>query len=107
MDFWTIFRATGLDLAGPAASVGKRPVQSPYGHGWGYSGYFHFFPNTERGIPGNKQVHKLPKFMQTLNDSMYRDLEKVAKQRGITVQELIRAVILPDWLSKEEHGKKH
>ena len=49
----------------------------------------------------------MPKFMQTLNDSMYRDLEKVAKQRGITVQELIRAVILPDWLSKEEHGKKH
>jgi len=49
----------------------------------------------------------MPKFMQTLNDTMYRDLEKVAKQRGITVQELIRAVILPDWLSKEEHGKKH
>ncbi len=49
----------------------------------------------------------MPKFMQTLNDSMYRDLEKVAKQRGITVQELIRAVILPDWLSKEDHGKKH
>jgi hypothetical protein len=49
----------------------------------------------------------MPKFMQTLNDSMYRDLEKVAKQRGITVQELIRAVILPDWLSKEDHAKKH
>jgi len=49
----------------------------------------------------------MPKFMQTLNDTMYRDLEKVAKQRGITVQELIRAVILPDWLSKEDHGKKH
>ena len=49
----------------------------------------------------------MPKFMQTLNDTMYKDLEKVAKQRGITVQELIRAVILPDWLNKEEHGKKH
>jgi predicted DNA-binding ribbon-helix-helix protein len=52
-------------------------------------------------------VQQLPKFMQTLNDSMYKDLEKVAKQRGITVQELIRAVILPDWLSKDEHGRKH
>jgi len=49
----------------------------------------------------------MPKFIQTHNDTKYRDLEKVAKQRGITVQELIRAVILPDWLSKEDHGKKH
>ncbi len=52
-------------------------------------------------------MHWLPKFMQTLNDSMYKELEKVAKQRGISVQELIRAVILPDWLSKEEHGRRH
>ena len=53
-------------------------------------------------------MHSLPKFMQTLNDNMFRELEKMAKQRGITVQELIRAVILPEWLVKEEeHGKKH
>jgi predicted DNA-binding ribbon-helix-helix protein len=45
--------------------------------------------------------------MQTLNDNMFKELEKMAKQRGITVQELIRAVILPEWLTKEEeHGKK-
>ncbi len=73
----------------------------------GYIGHFHFFPHADYGISGNRLVHWLPKFMQTLNDSMYKELEKVAKQRGISVQELIRAVILPEWLSKEEHGRRH
>jgi Ribbon-helix-helix protein, copG family len=46
--------------------------------------------------------------MQTLNDNMYKELDRVAKLRGITVQELIRAVILPEWLTREEeHAKKH
>ncbi len=50
----------------------------------------------------------MPKFMQSLNDHMYKELEKLAKQRGITVQELIRAVILPEWLVRqEEREKKH
>ncbi len=37
--------------------------------------------------------------MQTLDDIIYRELEKVAKKRGITIQELIRAVIVPDWVN--------
>jgi len=73
----------------------------------GYIGHFHFFPHADYGISGNRLVHLLPKFMQTMNDSMYKAMEKVAKQRGISVQELIRAVILPEWLSKEEHGRRH
>ena len=44
-------------------------------------------------------VHRLPKFMQTLDDMIYRELEKIAKRRGITIQELIRAVIVPEWIS--------
>ena len=40
----------------------------------------------------------MPKFMQTLDDSVYQKLKEIAKQRGITIQELIRAVIIPDWL---------
>jgi len=48
----------------------------------------------------------LPKFMQTLNDHMYRELEKVAKKRGVTVQELIRAVVLPEWMAKQEEGRE-
>lgn len=41
----------------------------------------------------------MPKFMQTLDDMIYRELEKVAKKRGITIQELIRAVIVPEWIN--------
>ena len=44
-------------------------------------------------------VSRLPKFMQTLDDLIYRELEKIAKRRGITIQELIRAVIVPEWIN--------
>jgi len=44
-------------------------------------------------------VSILPKFMQTLDDVIYRELEKMAKRRGITIQELIRAVIVPEWIN--------
>jgi len=44
----------------------------------------------------------MPKFMQTLDDSVYQKLKEIAKQRGITIQELIRAVIIPEWLEKHE-----
>ena len=37
--------------------------------------------------------------MQTLDDIIYRELEKTAKRRGITIQELIRAVIVPEWIN--------
>ena len=40
-----------------------------------------------------------PKFMQTLDDFIYKELEKIAKKRGITIQELIRAVIVPEWIN--------
>lgn len=44
-------------------------------------------------------VLQLPKFMQTLDDTIYRELEKIAKRRGISIQELIRAVIVPEWVT--------
>lgn len=37
--------------------------------------------------------------MQTLDEIIYRELEKTAKKRGITIQELIRAVIVPEWIN--------
>ncbi len=46
----------------------------------------------------------MPKFMQTLDDIIYRELEKVARKRGITIQELIRAVIVPEWINGHNHG---
>jgi hypothetical protein len=48
-------------------------------------------------------VEKMPrnnkKFMQTLETETYHVIAKEASQRGATVQELLRAVIIPEWLS--------
>ncbi len=41
------------------------------------------------------------KFMQTLDDQVYRELGKFAEQRGVTIQGLIRAVIVPEWISSQ------
>ena len=40
------------------------------------------------------------KFMQSLDPEVYAQLRKVAKERGISMQELIRAVIVPDWMRR-------
>ena len=42
----------------------------------------------------------MPKFMQTLDEEIYKQLQEIASNRGITIQELIRAVIIPDWLKE-------
>jgi predicted DNA-binding ribbon-helix-helix protein len=42
----------------------------------------------------------MPKFMQTLDEEIYNKLQEIANNRGITIQELIRAVIIPDWLKE-------
>lgn len=44
----------------------------------------------------------MSKFMQTLDDEIFNRLQKIANERGITIQELIRAVIIPDWLKQRE-----
>ena len=43
--------------------------------------------------------------MQTLEQEIFDRVTKLAKERGITVQELIRAVIIPKWLQEKE-GKR-
>ncbi len=40
----------------------------------------------------------MAKFMLSLRDENFQLLITEAKDRGITVQELIRAVIIPDWV---------
>jgi predicted DNA-binding ribbon-helix-helix protein len=40
--------------------------------------------------------------MQSLGDSAYTKLRKIADDRDITVQELIRAIVIPDWLKVAE-----
>ena len=43
----------------------------------------------------------MPKFMQTLDQAVYDKLQKISRERGITIQELIRAVIMPEWLKQK------
>ena len=40
----------------------------------------------------------MAKFMATVNEETFRVLAGEAKSRGISVQELLRAVIIPDWV---------
>jgi len=47
-----------------------------------------------------KKVVNMAKFMQSLDDEIYNKLQEIANSRGITIQELIRAVIIPEWLNK-------
>ena len=47
----------------------------------------------------------MSKFMQSLGDAAYTKLRKIADERDITVQELIRAIVIPDWLKiAEKHN---
>ncbi len=38
------------------------------------------------------------KFMQTLDNKHYVQLEILAKKRGITLQQFLRAVVVPEWM---------
>jgi len=46
----------------------------------------------------------LTKFMMSLRDENYRALTGAAIDRGISVQELLRAVIIPDWVKETPRG---
>ncbi len=52
--------------------------------------------------PEAKHLHslgvKLAKFMLSLRDESFELLQTEAEDRGISIQELIRAVIIPDWV---------
>ncbi len=37
------------------------------------------------------------KFMQTLDDEVFADITKIAQGRGITVQQFLRAIVIPEW----------
>jgi len=40
--------------------------------------------------------------MQVLDRAVYLRLKQLAIRRGVTVQELIRVLLIPDWLHEEE-----
>jgi hypothetical protein len=39
--------------------------------------------------------------MQTIGDEMFKELEEIANEKGIRVQTLLRAVIIPEWVQRE------
>ncbi len=43
--------------------------------------------------------------MQSLDPEVYAQLRKMAKERGISMQELIRAVIVPDWMRRARDSR--
>jgi hypothetical protein len=45
------------------------------------------------------------KFMQVLDRAVYLRLKQLAIQRGVTVQELIRVLLIPDWLHGTEEKR--
>jgi hypothetical protein len=42
------------------------------------------------------------KFMQVLDRGIFLKLKELAKSRGVTVQELIRVLVIPDWMRKAQ-----
>ncbi len=56
------------------------------------------YPNTKLELRMTKSASS-HKFLQSIDDDCFYLLGKAARTRGVTVQELIRAVIIPDWIS--------
>ena len=52
----------------------------------------------------NPREPTLAKFMLSMGDQYSQLLVTEAKSRGITIQELIRAVIVPDWARENLQG---
>jgi len=40
----------------------------------------------------------MPRFLMSVRREVYEKLRQLSNERGISVQELVRAVIIPDWL---------
>ena len=51
-------------------------------------------------------TRKSRKFIQGLAKPVYAKLGRMARKRGITLQQLIRAVILPEWLGQSRKKRK-
>ena len=47
------------------------------------------------------------KFMQVLDRTIFQRLTRIAKTRGVTVQELIRAIVIPYWMERFEEDNRN
>src|SRR2546430_6314308 len=60
-------------------------------------------------IPEGSQVRdgkESVKFMQVLDRGIFLKLKDLARNRGVTVQELIRVLVIPDWMRKSQEEIK-
>ena len=48
---------------------------------------------------------KTTKFFMTIDNSVYQKIKKLASKRGITTQEFIRAIMIPEWFHQEKKQK--
>lgn len=46
----------------------------------------------------------MAKFIMSIGDNAYHILSNEAKNRDVTVQQLLRAVVVPDWIRNNEDG---
>ena len=44
----------------------------------------------------------MPKFMQSVSKQTYEKLIAIARKKGIKIQELIRVIVIPEWLEERE-----
>src|SRR5438132_12984025 len=60
-------------------------------------------------IPEGSQVRdgkESVKFMQVLDRGIFLKLKQLARNRGVTVQELIRVLVIPDWMRKSQEENR-
>jgi hypothetical protein len=47
----------------------------------------------------------LAKFIMSIGDNAFDILSSEAKNRDVTVQQLLRAVVVPDWIKQNANGE--
>jgi hypothetical protein len=47
----------------------------------------------------------MAKFIMSIGDNAYDILSNEAKNRDVTVQQLLRAVVVPDWIMQNANGE--
>src|SRR6266516_5876369 len=52
--------------------------------------------------PGQAEFDSNHKFMQTIGEEMFNKLERISREKGIRVQTLLRAVIIPEWVQGQK-----
>jgi hypothetical protein len=62
------------------------------------------------GKTRSKRIRLMPvknrKFIQTFSAEIFATLEAISRSRGVSLQELLRAQVIPDWLRSHRNETK-